>query len=396
MKKNLIIGLLLLSLISPHLFAQDSSQQIKVVSRLVHVKVLDKEGVPVKGLLPEHFSIFVNGSNVAINSLDEYDYGFLRSDKVNPIVDVKEEFASLPERKIILLFDIRSSVLANNEYGAARGIFQSREAAKRWVKNDMLAYDRVAVMTYDRGPKLLHAFTNNQNYLLNALEQVKLPHGSGTRGMFGEDALNPDKQQRVPRNEIVMYRRQYTQRYHVFLNNLAEILGKLPGTKQVILFSEGMTALPELWNITARTNRELSERAKAQGSFSGLIRASIQLSSANCRMSTIGTAGLERIRTRSSGAAYMALLAQETGGHYYASQATVEKPLRDASEAFDHFYELSFSPGAYDMDAIHSIEVKTNDPSLRVIAPKTFSVAPELREPFDKNTVDIMNKLLGK
>lgn len=379
MFKAAILSCLLLSLITLVSVAQEKQEDVKVRLRLLPVTAVEPDGKPLKGLTKDDFELLVDGKPVPIRNVDEYDYGTLRyqQQKGQPI---DYESADLPPRRIILVFDLLSSSIKgyqdspnDNEIlpmrSAAtreadgpqpdverhRGIQMSKGAARRWIENEMLPTDEVAIIQYFLGARMIQPYTSKKESLMRAIEEISIPQDTiGPEIDMFSDLAGGDTG-KFSRTEVQIA--QMSKAYLGFYERLGELLASLPGTKNIIMFSEGVA---------------IHQDIKGLSFLPELQRATQTLASANSRIAAVSIAGVGRRRVNSYQDDFLFQMAHETGGTYYPGRARLDNVLREASESFDHFYEVFFSPTPKEGTGFHSVEVRLKSREAKVTAPPGY------------------------
>jgi len=237
--------------------AQRFGDAVEVTIVEVPVTVVDRAGNPVRNLTKEDFEITDDGKRVPIEYFDVVDIARLSA--AEPRLD-----APLPPvatRHFLLLFD-----LANSD---PITLGRAREAAKQFVTSQMGELDLAAVATFstEAGSKLLTSFTKNRALLADAIETLGHPRyfkvgdplmisafrveatgGASNPALAareGVDAalaeLAEDQNRAATRLSDAEMKNRLKIQMESF-GNIARVLDRLPGQKQVILLSEGFDA----------------------------------------------------------------------------------------------------------------------------------------------------------
>lgn len=232
--------------------AQRFGEAVQVTVIEVPVTVTDRAGNPVRGLTKEDFELYDDGKRVPIDYFEVVDMTTVTA------ADPRPE-APLPPaatRHFLLMFD-----LANSSPGT---INRATQAAKDFVNAQMGERDlaAVATFTYEGGAKLLTSFTKNRTLLANAIETLghpkyfritdplmvsaAIPTGGSSEGPAGgrEEISTAVKEMvedinRAAQNLADTEAKNRLKIQMTNFANIAFILDRLPGQKQVILLSEG-------------------------------------------------------------------------------------------------------------------------------------------------------------
>lgn len=276
-------GLVLTLVVSAN--AQRFGEAVQVTVIEVPVTVVDRSGQPVRNLTKEDFELYDDGKRVPIDYFDVVD--------MTTVTAEERPDAPLPPaatRHFLLLFD-----LANSSPGT---IGRATEAAKDFVNTQMGERDlaAVATFTYEGGAKMLTSFTRNRTLLANAIETLGLPKyfkitdplmisaaistpgldsgGAGGGTKEGREGAIREMLEDVNRAAANLNDSEAKNRLKIQMTNfanMARILDRLPGQKQVILLSEGFDA--RIVQGRENRNRTFEERqqqaAEADSIFSG-------------------------------------------------------------------------------------------------------------------------------
>lgn len=276
---------LVMAVLTAGVFAQRAAETMQVTVVEVPVTVVDRDGNPVRGLTAENFELYDEGKRVPIDYFEVVDLSKAAS-------STNTNAAALPpaaNRNFLLLFDV-----ANSSPGT---IGRAAEAAKEFINNQLGERDSaaVSVFTAESGAKMITNFTKDKALLANAVETLghpkffkvadplmisatrlstsdgsSAPEGSSRGGSnidaaFAEMAAEQQRlSQTVQDNELrSRLRIQFTN-----MANVARVLDRLHGQKQIILLSEGFDARL----ITGRENLSFKEtQAENDAAMSGEV-----------------------------------------------------------------------------------------------------------------------------
>ncbi len=227
--------------------------EVTVSLKLVQVYVTGKGGAPVADLKPEEFEVTDNGRAASVTHFERHFLG--RAE------EPAAPSAAAPSlsRKFLLLFDFA--------FMDARGVLKSREAGLNFIDATLRPEDEVALLSYtpDRGLIIHEYLTTDHQRVRRIVEGFGLKKAAGraenltefiySRELFGERTARAEnetpedaffaRQSRLQGSDRVDegVRLSYVDKAHDFiaaLSNLAVALRRLPGFKNVILFSEGI------------------------------------------------------------------------------------------------------------------------------------------------------------
>ncbi len=215
---------------------------------VVNVTVRDKAGSPLLGLTKEDFIVLEEGvtQTVAVFELQR-----LNTDRLPPLAEPKKTLRERAEpaspapapplkpaaparhkdgRLLALFFDTSSMQPAEQ----ARAF----ESATRFLRREMTASDRVSVMTFSNGLKVLQDFTDDRDRLLEVVGKMAIGEGSELAGESAEEDTEDDSGAFLADDaEFNIFN---TDRKLSALETAAKKLGVFPEKKALIYFSSGV------------------------------------------------------------------------------------------------------------------------------------------------------------
>jgi VWFA-related protein len=308
----LVVWLLMLML-----FASASAQQVNQlpnsgftihvnVDRInVGVTVTDSHGRSVSGLRREDFRVFDNGVEQPIT-------GFVPSEE--------------PAR---LVFLIESSTADTLLAKLGKSPFLGADN----LLNNISAVDRVAIITFSDGPKLLLDFTPDKTQARRVLEEVN-SELVGLRSNTGSGWLNLT-------SSVVA---------------TIDWLASVPGSKIIVLLSTGLdTSPPESLRVVQEKVKTSDVRILALSMFGDFRKPAKHKKLSSGDQS-------DRIFLKQGMAQSDALLrelSEATGGHAYfpRNPKGFDRPFGEIAQLVRSEYTLEFVPPAYD-NQVHAIKVK--------------------------------------
>jgi|GEM_PF-1293169 len=356
--------------------------EVEVFLIEVPVYVLDKEGNPVLDLKKEDFVLYEEGKKQEI-----VHFALIKNDSPE-ILSLAQRYPAA-QRQFFLLFDL--------SFSSAKGVLRAREAGLRFIRENILSHDLVAVATSSvlHGIQILTNFTNDKAQLESAVESLGLVPTAGiTKGPLGflfapvatsflqtmdkevasqmmgalEDQLTALSQQ-AQKAKWDEYK-GYVQDYVGAFKTLGQALNIIKGRKHLVLFSEGF----DIKVLTGKTLRELGDEAEAiaadrvaisradKDRFGdptlrlALDQALKQVSSSDCLIHTIDVGGIRATgdiddtqekdiylsRRRSQDT--LNLLSADTGGKAYRNMNELDKPMEDLLKLTNSYYLLGYYP----------------------------------------------------
>jgi VWFA-related protein len=278
-RRGAVLTMLLTLAITGAAPAQRVDEGVQVTIVEVPVTVVDRDGNPVRGLTADNFELSDDGKRVPIEYFEVLD---LSSTKAS------EESGPLPRaatRHFLLMFDVANS--------APGTIERASEAAKEFVNRQLGPNDLAAVATFtaEAGARMVTNFTKDRTLLTNAIETLGNPKffkvadplmisairtGGGESGSVGPgsrsagDSIAAEmarEQERLAKRTHDSEMRNRLRIQFTNLGNVARVLDRLPGQKQVILLSEGFDASL----VQGRENIGAAATAEADSVMSGEV-----------------------------------------------------------------------------------------------------------------------------
>ena len=429
--KHFSLTLLFLLFLPFSLFAQTTSSTpdddvVKITTKLVQFDtvVTDKKGNQIKDLTIDDFEIIQDGKPQRITNFSYINtevpaqsslVTIVKNGKnviLPPPVRVRPENAG---RLITFIVD------DGNCTASQMGMVASRDALKKFVAEQMLPNDLVAIYRTRGGSSLLQQYTSDKNQLMRVVRQIRWYPAIGTcfdrNGNFFESARNDStlrtggqgtfesNENRKSREEI-----EDTVRDNQTVGTIGVVryvvngLEKISGRKIVFLLSDGMPVRTR--NNTSRQTldalRDLTDLAnRASVVFNtidarGLVDASVisasddvDISGAIDSANPAGTAKIAadraaELRNTRDGLFY---LAEETGGNFYKDQNFLDAPIRQALGLEKGYYLIGYEPDdeTFKDKGFNKLEIKLKRPDLKVSSRSGFlgrtdeSLAPKKR-----------------
>lgn len=378
---------------------------VKITTNLIQVDVTvtDSKGKVVTDLKPEDFEIYENGEKQKIAN-----FSFISSVQQPPETkEQKEQKAAkdaipLPTTAIRPEKVRRTVALVVDDLSLSfESTYQVRRALKKFVDEQMLDGDLVAIIRTGAGMGALQQFTSDKRQLYAAIEKVRWnPIGNGKIGAFAPIEPTPleqlkaagqpnisDEDLQAEQNQI---NSQNDFRSSVFatgtlgaLRFIVTGMSELPGRKSVILLSEGFRLLERDENGTSSSGRVLDFMKQL---IDVANRSSVVFYTIDARgLQTLGfsaedniidpspTAMEQKMAERSdelfetqSGLTY---LAAETGGFAVLNNndiaGGVRRVLNDQS-----YYLIGYTPDSETFDPVkhrfNKLEIKVNRKDVKV------------------------------
>lgn len=381
---------------------QNSSAQeddvVKITTKLVQLDALvtDKEGKQVTNLTADDFVILQDGKPQKIVGLSYVNTEAApsqsttvtkKSDKnvtASPSVNVRSAGAGR-----IITFIVDDGNCAASQIGMAA----SREALEKFINEQMLPNDLVAIYQTRGGSSLLQQYTGDKTQLLRVARKVHwyLNPGlcSNTNGDFFEPARNDStlksSGQGTFESTADRERREGAEDFDRDNQVVGSIglmryvirgLDRVPGRKVVFFLSDGLPVRSRTGSVSRAFDalRDLTDLAnRAAVVFNTIdVRGVFDSSSigANDDVTPDQTDKLRNdrdaeVRNTQNGLYY---LAEETGGNFYRNQNFLDVPVRRALGLEKGYYLIAYQPDdeTFKGKNFNKIEIKLKRPELKV------------------------------
>ncbi|MFN2237849.1 MAG: VWA domain-containing protein [Thermoanaerobaculia bacterium] len=345
-----VVPLLFLLFVFSPLFAQTEFQEeLQVDLVLVDATVTDSRGNQILGLGKDDFIVEENGEPQQLLSVDYFTNRTLltsREDRAAfPVERVRQE------RYFVLFFHELGDPSAIP--GFTSELRRATQAARKWIDEDLQPQDKVAIAGFDIRLKVYADFTNDQEILRSALNDVV----SFSRGLTAAPgyAEEPSIMRAIDIEKMV----NETGRVYDGLELLADALRPIAARKIMPLFSYGI-------GDVRRGSSTLLENEESW--YQPMIQA---LNSANV---TVDSIFLLRNVTFYAPEQTLSRISSETGGDYYKNFTSFETPLGRIENAASGYYLLTYRirkpEGA---EGYQRIDVRLRNPEFRVKAREGYS-----------------------
>jgi len=414
---------------------------VKITTSLIQVDatVLDKKGQPVKGLTAGDFEIYENGKKQPITNFSFVELG---SEKTTT-----EQIAAKPAKGAVAPPPVpvklrpeqvhRTVALVVDDLGlSVMSIDVVKSSLKKFVDEQMLPGDVVAIIRTGSGAGALQQFTTDKRILHAAIDRIRWnPHGRAGVNLFavadpsiegaarvgsqsyavtGEAALPQEtlEHQQNAYTDMLGSQRQADQyNQEIFsvgtlgaVNYVVRGMRDLPGRKAVVLFSDGFV-LYDLDNGKKKPNPRLVDnfqRLTEMANRNSVIiytmdaRGVVNALMANAEDTfedfvQSGRPIVQEVAISRSVELYesqegLRALAEQTGGFAVINNNNLAKGIERIMNDQNSYYVLGYQPSSESFDAkklrFNKLEVKVLRPDLHVrYRSGFFSVRDEDRTP---------------
>ena len=356
--------------------------EVTVRFKLIQVYVADKKGNPVSDMKPEDFEIRDNGMPKKVEHFERHDVDLLKEKE--PVPEAAKAVEQKPvepaRRKFFLMFD--------TAFNEPRGMKRAKEAALDFLETQAGPSDEVGVISYSalKGLTIHEYLTEDIGRVREVVKKIGIREALG-RAEAVEDALggyiitSPDN----PEAEI--RRDHYTQQVLDYLRDvrdMAKALGRIPGCKNIVLFSGGFArfllsgTLYDGATDYALPDADPSGYGKAadlragnpvvRDAYADMIR---ELKASNCPVYSMDVAKPRFtidnydgfIPTASSsqkdlwGIESLRRLSKETGGRYFSNASNPKTAVREIQKVTGTYYVLGYPVEETWDGKFHKVEV---------------------------------------
>jgi len=366
----------------------------------VDVRVYDKSGKPVTDLKQSDFRVTEDGVQQTISSfsledvekLAQFSGGIEKAQvidlqKLPPEVNAEQVLQD--HRLLVFFFDLSS--MQPDE------LMRALKASGDFVNNRMTLADLIAVVTYSSSLQVTQDFTNDRAAIRKSLRAILIGDQSSstaTQGTIGEAGGTDANGMEIVTQDVSDAFTPDMTEFNIFntdekleaVEALANMLRPVPGRKNVLHFSSGMTRTGQENQATLRAATDAANEADvslytmdARGLAALPPGGDASSSSPSGTGIYSGSAVASQISSLQGSRETLAALATDTGGKTFYD-------LNDFAPAFDEvqrdnssYYLIGYSPTNTKSDGrFRHIRVEVSRPGLKVqarpgyFAPKNF------------------------
>jgi VWFA-related protein len=402
--KKILVAFTFIFLLSLTSFSQQTPQPtppiietdgvIKVDSSIVQIdfQVLDKSGKPVKNITLKDVEVYQDGKLQDIANLTYIGVrNELKKDGVEAKVEkIKKNSPPIPP--------ISASSVRSNEQGrlitfvvddgncksSIGGINSSRETLLKFVNEQMLPNDKVAIYQTKGGSSLIRQYSSNKQNLIATIKKIRLSFQGPNCGAAFSDSISYDDKfdKRSADVETGDSQKRDSQTIGSIgvLNYVIDRLKPISGRKSVFFLSEGLAIPSE--SQSKDLLRTMSDKALRSSvvfytiDVRGLVSPdTIQAADS---INGIGNENNENLTERvfveprrkelTDSRQGLAELAYATGGDFVKDQNFFNEKIETIIETENGYYLVSYNPEdeAFGGKEFHKIEIKLKNPDLKV------------------------------
>ncbi len=330
---------------------------IEVSEVLLDVLATDAEGQVVAGLGRDDFIVEEDGEPVELTGVSYYSTRYGGDQPVgdeSPVGDGSPVADEPPSSRHFIFFFHNQWQMSYYGGDLMRQQMRAGVESRRWLDEEMLSSDWVAVVSYGKGKLRVHQdFTQDREALERAFRDGaigKKPSGMSRRASGGRDL---DVFRRLPRGREL---RQQAGNVYQALGLVAEACGYVIGRKNLLMFTIGFG--------------EERRFGEAEADPDHYPQLETRLNDHNVAVYPIDTSPAGR-GTRQTD--FMTRLAEDTGGTYFEDFVGFIRPLRDIGGDNYAYYVLSYqSEHPAGEIGYQRVEVKARDENVQVRTRKGY------------------------
>ncbi len=327
---------------------QDSSFQgaMTVSEVLLDVLVTDEEGNVIVGLGPEDFVVTEGKEQVAVKSATFYSN--------RELFEPTTEAPADPDPRYFILFIHDNRRVASQLPGLLSRQLELGRQSRRWIQEEMIPGDWVAVVRYDEKLHIHSDFSRDRKALDESLKEAsasrpgpeswpsRIPSAAGEVG-------TPSLRTRLPKGKEL---RDASTTIYAALELLADASEGIVGRKNLLLFSTGFGQI-----------NSLGQYEPDGRYFDPMIET---LNNHNVAVYTVDMihAGNEHVMSDS-----LHQIADETGARYFFYATSFLTPIRQIAKENNGYYLLSYQrerPASE--NGFQDVKVETRNTEFRVNA----------------------------
>ena len=330
---------------------------IEVSEVLLDVLVTDKKGNVVLGLGPDDFVVKENGRPIEVSDASFYSNRFeIRDDDLSRVK--KPAANEVPSDRYFVFFfhdQLRRSGAVNP---LVRQQFEAARKTQRWIREEMLPGDWVAVASYDVKLKVHQDFTRSREELLRAIDNAtrgKEPQNKWRSRRADVPEGVPSLMANLPEGNDL---RNETTRIYDGMRLVSDATRDILGRKHMVLFSTGF----------GRLEHSLGPVALPDERFYPALEQSL-----NDNNVAVYSVDLTPIGATSSQQNFLTELSTDSGGEYFGTFNNFLVPLRQIADEANGYYLLSYQAEHPAGEAgYRKVKVETRNPQFKIKARRGY------------------------
>lgn len=334
---------------------------IEVSEVLLDVLVTNKDGDVVLGLGPEDFVVVDGKEERPITGADFYSNRFLMRDDAPKGKIQQPPQDEIPSDRFFILFfhDQRRNDPGNLLF---RRQMRASKHAQRWVREEMLQGDWVAVLSYDVKLKVQSDFTQDRGQLQEAIRRASLgkdPSNEWASRREDVPVEAPSLLAHLPEGKEL---RDNSEHLYDGLSLAAEATRDIHGRKTMMLFTVGFGDVRSPVGNSFQPGRGSTSRPDER--YYPKLKAS--LNDNNVAVYPIDLVPSEWDHSQRD---FLNLLAADSGGLYLFNFVSFMTPMKRIADEANGYYLLSYqAEHASGESGYRNLKVKARNPEFTVRA----------------------------
>jgi VWFA-related protein len=386
---------------------------IRIDSKLVQLDfmVLDKEGQQVKGLTTEDIEVYQDGKLQKVTNFSYVD--FSTQEVSQTISREKPQKNAVPIPPAITRTQPQGRLLTfvvddGNCKSSLGGINSAKETLTKFVNEQMLPTDRVAIYQTKGGSSLIRQYTSNKEQLLRTIGKIKLSfQGPGCGKSFSDSISYDDKFDKFTSVDLTnesesLVRDSKTSGSIGVLGYVIDRLKTVSGRKTVFFLSEGL-AIPTDSNSFSFLKIISDKALRSSVVFYTMdIRGLIDANSVQAADYINGVGGennenlVERVivapRNEEIKISRTGLedLAYATGGEFIKNKNFFNADLKEIIDRESGYYLIAYDPedDVFKGKEFHKIEIKLKKPELKLFSRSGFYGVENIKPKVNNKNTD--------
>jgi VWFA-related protein len=334
-------------------------EELAITEVVLDVLVTDSRGNVVVGLGKDDFIVEDQGQVVELTGASFYsNRRFISSAQAAERANIDQDIVPTDRYFVIFFHDDRPA----NPGLLTRPTMDAARFFSKWVREELLPNDYVAVVSYDSQLKVWQDFTQNKADVEAGIAQIlkggKDPGTQWASRIPDEAVSGPSLRANMPQGKEL---RKASRRIYDALRLIAEGTASISGRKNLVLLSWGFG------------------EAGAYGSYypdpryyPNMIQTLNDQNVAVYSIDLVSTTRQNSLMDRGMNQS-LSLLSDDTGGRYYFHFDTFASPLTKVNQENNGYYMLSFSAlYAVGDEGYREVKVRTVNPTFKVRARKGY------------------------
>ncbi|HUO85295.1 MAG TPA: VWA domain-containing protein [Thermoanaerobaculia bacterium] len=317
-------------------------EEIEVNLVLIDAIVTDRQGNQMLGLRAGDFIVAEDGTPMEIDSVDYFtNRRLLTGREEEAAFDVER----LREERYFILFFHKVGTIGDSALRLE--LMRAKQAAQKFIREEILPEDRVAIAGYDFRLKIFSDFSSDKEALVRALDDaVSFANGITESSAPREISIFANLSQ----DRMV----KKTGRIYTAIEALAESVSPIQGRKAMLLYSPGM-------GEPAEGNRQF--RQNDDFWFDPMVHS---LNEANVSVYTVNTNPSTEYHVTEE---LLNRLSAQTGGEHFRALVDYGVALREVENENNGYYLLTYySRKPRGEHGYQEVEVRLRNPEFRIKA----------------------------